>query len=118
VLRINGLAEYCQRECRVIIAGPTTLAALLNSLRVGFATLAIEKKSSEVWKLLGAVKKQYAIFDQLLGKSIKKLEDAQQDMSDAQTRSKQIYTRLSKVEETERADAGEFLEAGGPAADG
>ncbi|MDR3348402.1 MAG: DNA recombination protein RmuC [Acidaminococcales bacterium] len=111
VLRINGLAEYCQRECRTIIAGPTTLAALLNSLRVGFVTLAIEKKSGEVWKLLGAVKKQYAMFDQLLEKSIKKLEDAQQDMSDAQARSKQIYTKLNKVEEAGTEERG-FLPDG------
>lgn len=101
VLRIEGLAEYCQIECKIMLAGPTTLAALLNSLRMGFATLAIEKKSSEVWKLLGAIKKQYAIFDNLIGKSLDKLEDAQKNISIAQTRSQQIYKRLNKVEEIE-----------------
>jgi DNA recombination protein RmuC len=115
VLRINGLSEYCQRECRTIIAGPTTLAALLNSLRVGFVTLAIEKKSGEVWKLLGAVKKQYALFDQLLEKSIRKIEDAQRDMSDAQARSKQIYTRLNKVGEMDQEEAESLLSGGAEA---
>lgn len=101
VLRIEGLAEYCQTECKIMLAGPTTLAALLNSLRMGFATLAIEKKSSEVWKLLGAIKKQYGMFNQLIDKSLDKLEDAQKSISDAQNRSQQIYKRLNKVEEVE-----------------
>ncbi len=99
VLRINGLAEYCQRECHIMIAGPTTLAALLNSLRMGFSTLAIEKKSGEVWKLLGAIKKQYAAFDQLIDKSLLKLEDAQQNITAAKSRSHLICQRLNKVEE-------------------
>ena len=110
VLRIDGLAEYCQNQCRIMIAGPTTLAALLNSLRVGFATLAIEKKSSEVWKILGAIKKQYSIFNQLIDKSLHKLEDAQQNMTTARDRSRMIYNRLSKVEEIDMPDARAILE--------
>ena len=109
VLRIEGLAEYCQIECKIMLAGPTTLAALLNSLRMGFATLAIEKKSSEVWKLLGAIKKQYGIFDTLIGKSLDKLEDAQKSISVAQSRSNQIYKRLNKVEEIEDLSISEKL---------
>ncbi len=109
VLRINGLAEYCQNECHIMIAGPTTLAALLNSLRMGFATLAIEKKSGEVWKLLGAIKKQYATFDQLIDKSLNKLDDAQKSMTDAQNRSRQICQRLNKVQELDFATSERIL---------
>ena len=110
VLRIDGLAEYCQNNCRIMIAGPTTLAALLNSLRVGFATLAIEKKSSEVWKILAAIKKQYGMFNQLIEKSLHKLEDAQQNMSTAKERSRMIYNRLSKIEEIEETEAKKILD--------
>lgn len=110
VLRIDGLAEYCQNQCRIMIAGPTTLAALLNSLRVGFATLAIEKKSSEVWKILGAIKKQYGIFNQLIEKSLNKLEDAQQNMTTARERSKMIYNRLNKIEEIDEPTAQKLLD--------
>ncbi len=111
VLRINGLAEYCQRECHIMIAGPTTLAALLNSLRMGFATLAIEKKTSEVWKLLGAIKKQYATFDQLIEKSLNKLDDAHKSISSAQERSKLICRKLNKVEELDLPAADKILAA-------
>lgn len=110
VLRIDGLSEYCQRECRIMLAGPTTLAALLNSLRVGFATLAIEKKSSEVWKTLGAIKKQYSTFNNLLDKSLQKLDDARASMTNAQDRAKIIYTKLNKVQEIDDADSDSALE--------
>ncbi len=79
VLRRPGLAESLQRECRVVVAGPTTLAALLNSLQMGFRTLAIEQRSSEVWQLLGAVKTQFGQFGGLLEKVHKKLDQASSD---------------------------------------
>ena len=83
VIRRPGLAESLQRECRVVIAGPTTLAALLNSLQMGFRTLAIEKRSSEVWQLLGAVKTQFGQFGGLLEKVHKKLDQASGTIEDA-----------------------------------
>ena len=109
VLRIDSLAEYCQNSCRIMIAGPTTLAALLNSLRVGFTTLAIEKKSSEVWRILADIKKQYGIFSQLIEKSLDKLEDAQKNISTAKERSRMIYNKLNKIEEIESAETKNIL---------
>lgn len=98
VLRMPGLADLLQREYRVTIAGPTTLAALLNSLSVGFRTLAIQKRSSDVWKLLGTVKKQFSNFSGLLEKVQKKLDDASSEMEKASKTSKTIEKRLSDVE--------------------
>ena len=108
VLRRPGLAEYCQTHYRVMLAGPTTLTALLNSLRLGFATLAIEKKSSEVWKLLRAIKSQYGIFNDLLNKSLKKLNEAQTTVENVKSRSELINRKLSKIEELDTRD-GELL---------
>lgn len=109
ILRRPGLADYCQTTCRVMIAGPTTLTALLNSLRMGFATLAIEKKSSEVWKLLRAIKSQYGTFNELLDKSIKKIGEAQTSMESVKSRSDMINKKLGKVEELDMTDAERVL---------
>jgi DNA recombination protein RmuC len=109
VLRRPGLADYCQTTCRVMIAGPTTLTALLNSLRMGFATLAIEKKSSEVWKLLRAIKSQYTTFNELLDKSLKKIGEAQTSMENVKNRSELINRKLGKVEELDMTDAEKVL---------
>ena len=68
MIRRTGLVEFVQRECRVVIAGPTTLWALLNSLQMGFRTLAIEKRSSEVWNLLSAVKTEWTKYGDVLAK--------------------------------------------------
>src|SRR5439155_23267195 len=68
VIRRAGLVEILQREHRVVVAGPTTLAALLNALQMGFRTLAIQKRSSEVWGILGAVKAEFGKFGEILGK--------------------------------------------------
>ncbi len=76
VLRINGLAEFCQNKYRIIIASPSTITALLNSLRVGFANIALNKKTAEVRKILEAVKAQYGIFDELIETTKKKLQAA------------------------------------------
>ncbi|MBN1629708.1 MAG: DNA recombination protein RmuC [Thermoleophilia bacterium] len=99
VLRRPGLAESLQRDCRVIVAGPTTLSALLNSLQMGFRTLAIEKRSSEVWQLLGAVKTQFGQFGGLLEKVHKKLDQASSTIEDAARKSRTIERRLRDVEE-------------------
>jgi DNA recombination protein RmuC len=106
VLRRPGLAESLQRDCRVVIAGPTTLAALLNSLHMGFRTLAVEKRSSEVWQLLGAVKTQFGQFGGLLEKVHKKLDQASSTIEDAARKSRTIERKLRTVQEipTESAD--------------
>ncbi len=99
VLRRPGLAETLQGDCRVIVAGPTTLAALLNSLQMGFRTLAIERRSSEVWQLLGAVKTQFGQFGALLDKVHKKLDQASNTIDEAARKSRTIERRLKTVQE-------------------
>jgi DNA recombination protein RmuC len=98
-IRRVGLVEQVQRECRVIFAGPTTLAALLNSLQMGFRTLAIQQRSSEVWNLLAAVKTEFGKFGDALAKVKDKLEQASTDMDKVAVRSRAITKRLNKVEE-------------------
>lgn len=99
VLRTPGLFESIQRECRVIITGPTTLSALLNSLQMGFRTLAIEKRSSEVWQLLGAVKTEFGNFGAILEKTQKKLQEASNVIDEAGRRSRSIERKLRNVQE-------------------
>ena len=99
VLRRPGLCDLLQREYRVTITGPTTLAALLNSLQMGFRTLAIEKRSSEVWVVLGAIKTEFAKFGELLDKTHKKLEEASNIIDDATKKSRTIEKKLNKVQE-------------------
>jgi DNA recombination protein RmuC len=98
VLRCPGLADFIQREHRVIIAGPTTLVALLNSLQVGFRTLAIEKRSSEVWKILGAVKAQFSTFGDVLARVQKKLQQATSDIETVGTKARTMQRKLREVE--------------------
>jgi len=107
VLRRPGLVEQLQLDCRVTLAGPTTLLALLNSLQMGFRTLAIQKRSGEVWKLLGAVKAQFGDFSALLGKVQQKLDEASNTIGDASRKSRTIERRLGRVEvlPTHEADA-------------
>lgn len=109
VIRRTWLVETLQRECRVIVAGPTTLAALLNSLQMGFRTLAIQKRSSEVWKLLGAVKTEFGKFGTTLDGVKKKLDQAANTMDDAAKRSRAIERRLRNVEELPSDEAGVLL---------
>jgi DNA recombination protein RmuC len=98
-IRRVGLVEQVQRECRVIFAGPTTLAALLNSLQMGFRTLAIQQRSSEVWNLLAAVKTEFGKFGDALAKVKDKLDQASTDMDKVAVRSRAITKQLNKVEE-------------------
>ncbi len=111
VIRRTWLVESLQRECRVIVAGPATLAALLNSLQMGFRTLAIQKRSSEVWKLLGAVKTEFGKFGATLDGVKKKLDQAANTMDDAAKRSRAIERRLRNVEELPSEEAGVLLGA-------
>jgi DNA recombination protein RmuC len=97
-LRRPGLADALQRDFRISIAGPTTLAALLNSLQMGFRTLAIEKRSSEVWAVLGAVKTEFAKFGDALESTRKKLEQATKSIESAGVRTRQIERKLKGVE--------------------
>ncbi|MCL5126766.1 MAG: DNA recombination protein RmuC [Deltaproteobacteria bacterium] len=99
VIRREGLAEYIQRECRVMIAGPTTLWSLLNSLQMGFRTLAIQKRSSEVWNLLSAVKTEWSQYGEILEKVKDKLESASKQIEKAQTRTRVIGRKLKDIQE-------------------
>jgi DNA recombination protein RmuC len=98
-IRRVGLVEQVQRDCRVVFAGPTTLAALLNSLQMGFRTLAIQKRSSEVWNLLAGVKTEFAKFGDALSKVKDKLDQAATDMDKVAVRSRAITKKLRDVEE-------------------
>lgn len=97
-LRRPGLSDALQREQRVVIVGPTTLAALLNSLQMGFRTLAIQKRSGEVWKVLGAVKTEFGKFGDMLDKVKRKLHETGNTIEDAVHRTRQIEKKLRKVE--------------------
>ena len=97
VLRRNGLAESLQRDFKVVVAGPTTLSALLNSLQLGFKTLAIEKRSSEIWQLLGIFKQEFSKFVELLSKTQKKLLEASNTIEVATKKSQTIERKLKNV---------------------
>ncbi|MCL1920916.1 MAG: DNA recombination protein RmuC [Kiritimatiellaeota bacterium] len=105
VLRRPGLADRIQRDSRVLIAGPTTLAALLNSLQMGFRTLAIQKRSAEVWKTLGAIKTQLGLFGGLLDKVQAKLDEAGTAVGKASERHRILSGKLSKVEALPASEA-------------
>ncbi len=99
VLRRPGLCESLQRDFRIVVTGPTTLAALLNSLQIGFRTLAIEKRSSEVWSLLGAVRTEFGKFGDILDKTHKKLTEASNTIENAARKSRTIERKLKDVQE-------------------
>ena len=113
---ITRRAELCaalQRDCRITIMGPTTLGAFLNSLQMGFKTLAIQKRSGEVWKLLGAIKTEFGRFGEALSATQKKLEEATANISRASRRTELIRNRLRSVEELPESDAAGLLGEGG-----
>ncbi len=99
VLRVPGLFEQLQRDYKITITGPTTLSALLNSLQMGFRTLAIEKRSSEVWDLLGAVKTEFTQFGDVLAKTKKKLIEATNVIDTSEIRTRAIERKLRNVQE-------------------
>jgi DNA recombination protein RmuC len=106
VLRRIGLPELVQRDCRVVIAGPTTLWSILSSLQMGFRTLAIQKRSSEVWKVLGAVKTEFAKYGDVLDKVQKKLNEASDTIDkEVSRRTRAIQRSLRTVEELPVAEA-------------
>lgn len=110
VLRRPGLCDCLQREYRIVAAGPTNLIALLNSLQMGFRTLAIEKRSSEVWNLLGAVKTEFSKFGDILDKTQKKLQEASNTIEDAAKKSRNIGRKLKNVQELSASDSSALLE--------
>ena len=99
VLRRPGLCDTLQREHRIVVTGPTTLAALLNSLQMGFRTLAIEKHSSEVWQLLGVVKTEFGKFGDVLAKTKNKLQEAGHTIDKAEVRTRAIARKLREGQE-------------------
>jgi DNA recombination protein RmuC len=111
VLRIPGLADTLQRDYQVMIAGPTTLAALLNALQFGFRSLAIEKRSSQVWQLLSTVKAEFSRFGVILDKTKKKLQEATNTIEDASTKTRTIERKLKKVEELPTPKEDSLLES-------
>jgi DNA recombination protein RmuC len=99
VLRQPGLVEKLQQDYRVVAVGPTTLAATLSSLRMGFRTLAIEKRSSEVWEILSAVKTEFGRFGEVLGKVRKQLATAANTIDQTEVRTRAMERKLKSVEE-------------------
>lgn len=110
VVRSAELVEQLQREQRVVIAGPSTLLAMLNSLQMGFRTLAIEKRSAELWRLLGAVKTDFGNFAQVLQKTQEKLRQATDSIDTAFVRTRSIERKLRRVEALDETDARRLLE--------
>ena len=105
VITRPGLFETLQRDYRVMVTGPTTLAAILNSLQMGFRTLAIEKRTSEVWSLLGAVKNEFGNFGAVLAKTHKQLQTAANSIEEAERKTRTIERRLKNVQELPSAHA-------------
>ncbi len=112
VLRRPGLCDTLQREHRIVVTGPTTLAALLNSLQMGFRTLAIEKHSSEVWQLLGVVKTEFGKFGDVLAKTKKKLQEAGDTIDKAEVRTRAIARKLREVQEVPLTETKGVIEEG------
>jgi DNA recombination protein RmuC len=118
-VRRAGLVDALQRDCRVVVAGPTTLLALLNSLRMGFRSLAIQQRSSEVWQVLRAVKSEFEKYGEILDKVQKKLNEASTTIEGVARSRRQIDRRLAQVERLPEREAGLLLgldRGAGPAA--
>jgi DNA recombination protein RmuC len=105
VLRRPGLFDYLQREWRVMICGPTNLLAYLNSLQMGFRTLAIQQRSSEVWKVLGTVKSEFGRFAEVLANTKRQLQTVANTIDQAEVRTRQIERKLKDVEAVPGIDA-------------
>ena len=109
VLRQPGMVERLQQQYRVVVAGPTTLAAILNSLRMGFRTLAIEKRSSEVWTVLSAVKTEFGKFEEVLSRVKKQLDTASSTIEMTGVRTRAMERKLKSVEDLPPADSARLL---------
>jgi DNA recombination protein RmuC len=111
VARRPGLMDILQRDYRIVVSGPNTFAALLNSLQMGFKTLAIEKRSSEVWGLLGMVKNEFGKFALLLEKTQKKIQEASHTIEDAAKKTRTIEKKLKNVENAPTLEGEEAAES-------
>lgn len=109
VLRLPGLHDELQSRYRILATGPTTLAALLNSLRIGFRTLAIEQRSSEVWQVLGAVKTEFGKFGDVLGKVKRQLNTAVSTLDQTERRTRAMDRKLQEVEKLPNEEASTLL---------
>ena len=109
IIRRPGLIDDLQRECRIVVTGPTTLMALLNSLRMGFRTLAIQKRSSEVWQVLAAVKTEFGKYGEILDKVQQKLHEASNTIDKVSVRRRAIDRRLRGVEVLPEMEVGAIL---------
>lgn len=110
IIRNSSLLESLQRDYKITVAGPTTLAALLNSLQIGFKTLAIEKRSSEVWQVLGAVKKEFENFEGMMNKAQKNIRVGLDQLDDVMgTRTRAIQRRLKSVETLSEAETNKII---------
>ncbi len=105
VIRKNGLVEELQNKYRVMVCGPTTVTAFLNTLKMGFRTIALDRRAAEVWRVLGAAKQQYERFTETLIKARRKIEEAGSALDDAQKRNGIIQRRLRDVEQLPQSDA-------------
>lgn len=111
ILRRPGLADMLNRERRVVIAGPTTLFAMLNTLQMGFRTLAIEQRSAEVWRLLGAVKTEFGRFGEWLGRIREQVRTVSNTLDNAETRTRQMQRALKDVEALPNEQSAQILPA-------
>ena len=110
VLRQPGMVSQLQQDYRVVVSGPTTIAALLNSLRLGFRSLAIEQQASEVWQVLAAVKTEFGKFGLVLDKVKSQLQTASNTIEKTQTRTRAMTRKLQKVEQLPSGESDELLE--------
>lgn len=109
ILRRPGLAEELQMKHRVMVCGPSTITAFLNTLRMGFRTIALDRRAAEVWKVLGAAKTQYDNFEAILAKVKKKIDEAGNTLDDAQNRNRIIRKNLRRVEQLDPEEADDLL---------
>lgn len=109
VLRLPGLTDQLQTQHRIVVAGPTTFAAILNSLRMGFRTLAIEKRSSEVWQVLGAVKTEFGKFGEVLASVKRQLNAASNTIEKSGIRTRAMERKLRDVEQLPEKESAALL---------
>jgi len=111
ILREPGLAQQIQQDYKVIVTGPTTLSAILNSLQMGFRTLAIQKRSAEVWQVLGAIKTEFGKFGELLERTQKKLTEANSELDKlVGVRTRVIQRKLKEIQELPESESKGLLE--------
>jgi DNA recombination protein RmuC len=117
VIRRPGLIDVLQRDCRIVVTGPTTLMALLNSLRMGFRTLAIQERSSDVWRILAAVKTEFGKYGDVMDKVQKKRQEASNTIDDVSRRRRAVDRKLRGIEVLPDLAATDLLELTPDAAD-